>query len=202
MSRPYGVCTGSEVSNGCDQGVGSRGDRPVPEAPEKDRALGVQVLVQIPCRQDVAGIAHRHRGPARGGGQTAGHRPAHRHEVVAHELAAVLDIAEDHVLHVLAGEPRRTQTVAAVDPGLGHDQPDPGAQAPRRALIADDPGKPGQRLMWVREPIAVIGVGDVVGAEQIRQVARAEQPRLDRHLDRCPSRRPSASRRGSAGRGR
>ena len=77
-------------------------------------------------------------------------------------------------------------------------QPEPRAQRPRRALVADHAAEALQRLLRVRQPVRVVAVGDVVVAQQRRQVRRAEDAGLDRVRVGVPARTPCASRRAPA----
>src|SRR5207244_8340898 len=89
----------------------------LPEAAEEHRASGLEVLGPVPRGEDVARVADRHRA-ARGRRGAPWERAAHVDGFVANELAAVLAIAEDLVLHVFAREP------AFVYLFLGHHEPD------------------------------------------------------------------------------
>ena len=72
------------------------------------------------------------------------------------------------------------QPVGAGEALLDHHQAEPRAQRPRRRLVADHPGEPGQRLLGVGEPVAVVAVLDVVAADQARDRRRPEDPGDDR----------------------
>ena len=139
--------------------------------------MALDVLVQVPGGQRIASGSHWRR-PVGRRRHSAGKRAAHLHRGVARQFAAVLPVVEDHVLHVLAGEAGAWQAVATVQPLLDHGQAEAGAQASGCALVADDQVVSLQWLVRVGEPVAVVGVFDVVGAEEVGQVGRSKDSLL------------------------
>ena len=154
-----------------------RAERAGREAAEQDRAAGVEVVVQVPCAQHRTCLADVDRAArARHDGRCL----AEVRKLVAPQLAGVLAVVEHDVLELAARELVAGPAVGAGQPLLRHHEARPLAQRALGALVADDPVESLERLVGVRDPVAVVGVQDVVVPAQLRQVRRAEDARLDR----------------------
>ena len=79
-------------------------------------------------------------------------------------------------------------------------KPGPRAQRALGALVADDPVEALERLLGIREPVAVVGVRDVVVRGAASAGSTGRRCRARPRPGRCPTRRPTASRRAPAGR--
>src|SRR3954469_8294673 len=110
VSSPRGVFTGSDASNGTLYGDGAASSA----RSQKRRKSSAPRESRFSCRSHAASTSHARptatgpddaaaAAPTGAGARRAGpaaEAPAHRHEVVARELAAVLTVAEHHPLHV------------------------------------------------------------------------------------------------------
>ena len=140
------------------------------EAPEQDCAIGIEVVVQVPR------FEHR-------AGRTDVDRPSgadHDRLLVAEvgqlpgpQLPGVLAVLEDHVLELAEREAVARPSVRAGQPLLDHHQPRSGAQRALGLLVSDDAVEAGQRLLGIREPVAVVGVGHIVGRGAAEAGSRA-----------------------------
>src|SRR3954452_24423588 len=148
----------------------------VPEAAEQDGAAEVEILAQVPAREHLAGVVHRHGGALGRGCDASGQRATGGDHGVPGQLRRVRAIAEDEPLHVRPREAGRPEAVTAVDARLGHQQPGARAQGARGALVAHDAREPLERAMRVHEPVRVVRVGHVVPPEQMRLTAGREPP--------------------------
>ena len=84
-------------------------------------------------------------------------------------------------LNRLPGRPSR-----AGEAVLDLDQAEPRAQRPLGLLDPDDAVEARERLLGVRQPVAVVAVRDVVGPDERRHLVRRERAGHDRLVARAP----------------
>ena len=142
------------------------------------RAATLHVGVQVPSRQYRAGRADTHVSRIWGAGIQCYHGVVLTQfdQVVPEQLPGVVLIAEHALGEGVESEDVSPQPVAAIDTSLYHCQARAGAQ---RALIAHpvslDERDAHQRFIGVAQPVAVVGVGDVISAEQVGLFTGAQQ---------------------------
>src|SRR5439155_16316971 len=117
----------------------------------------------LPCGQYGARLGH-----------VAGHRPAHPYGVGHRLLGDVVAVGEHQVLQRLPGEPALAELLADLGEGIT------GTRLALGTHRADDPREAGDRLGGVDQPVAVVGVLQVVAAALRRQVRRPESAGLYR----------------------
>ncbi len=126
-------------------------------------ADAVQVNCTVPTREHAAGLSKINHATVRqcNGG------PASADQRTDHKFAAVIAVVERRYLQICEAEQVAAQPVGAAQALLYQFQPQARPQAPDCAFAADDGGKASQRLVGVGEPVAVVGIGDVILADQI-----------------------------------
>ena len=202
MFRPYGVCTGSLKSN-CvvnRPGVPATGTAPSARVAKRRNRIAPRES-RSSCTSHARSTGHASltsTGPL--DPTIVGRRLAEGRELVAPQLARVLAVVEHDVLELLARELVAGPAVGAGQPLLRHHEARPLAQRALGALVADDPVESLQRLVGIRDPVAVVGVHDVVvcGAASAGSTGRRCPARP--HPGRSPTRMSTASRRAPAAR--
>ena len=108
----------------------------------------------------------------------SGRRPAAKADQgVAGHLRPEVAIGEQDSLDAGEVELRAVQAVASGDPVVDLLQGEAGAERPRRSLVAEDARIAGQGRPGIGEPVAVVGIGGVVRAEDLGQGLRRKDPR-------------------------
>ena len=173
---------------------GNRAERLCREAPEQDRAVRVEVVVQVPVAE------HRAGGADVDGAARAGHhgRPARprRSRPGRSRQSSPAYWRFANTMSCSSCRVNGAATARSAELLLDHHETRPRAQRALRPLVADDPVEALERVLGVRQPVAVVRVRDVVPDALLRRMELRHARRTEgRGVDRIRV-RPAEERRG------